>query len=322
MRVLMMLLGLVAIHTAAYTFVPAYQQALNDAALRCRIRNEAPKVLHQLGLEATRENIDLYMTVQIGGKPPEDGWTSRLKPIPCESIPKIRHKCGFSEHWTYADLLDDELIEVGVFMQRALAWPDLEPLLEAGKQQWREHGIVIHITETEAEFRDALARYDIAMFFGHSNLGQGMDFNQGPLDMGNDTLEIPFQHLSPDHEIIEELSNGLFRVAGGSKDLAGLNIQNKLFAYMGCRSDGYYREVLEAQFPGRDFLLTHYVWSATIHAPQIIRELAHCLEQGQTLEHFTKQINRGHETDVLWGRLKEIHMYKNEGPHSPVLFSL
>ena len=68
-------------------------------------------------------------------------------------------------------------------------------------------------------------------------------------------------------------------------------------------------------------IFTHYVWSATIHAPDIIRELVHVLEQGESIETYTERINRNHEKDILWGRLKEVHMYKNPGPHSPVLFS-
>ena len=166
-----------------------------------------------------------------------------------------------------------------------------------------------------------MSEYDIALFFGHSNLGQGMDFNQGPIRMGADTLHVPARHLSPHHVIQEELENGLVAVVGGSEDLAGLNIRNKLFVYYGCRSDGYYREILEQTFPNRDYIFTHYIWSATIHAPSIIRELVHVLEQGESIETYTERINRNHEKDILWGRLKEVHMYKNPGPHSSVLLS-
>ena len=95
----------------------------------------------------------------------------------------------------------------------------------------------------------------------------------------------------------------------------------RAFAYLGCRTDNYYRSIWNARHPRADFVATAYVCHSAAMAPELLRRFVWGLHQGLDLETIVGSFNQIAAHAILHGRAQEISRYSNPSNHPPVLFT-
>lgn len=271
------------------------------------------------GLAPTRENVDLYLGSDHSRALDEQAFN----PLAGSQNP-VPDCTYFSDHWSYGQLFQNGRLAIGIYVQDRYISPSLQNGIRdfpvgPGKT------ISIRWLRSRQELVDSFARDAIVLYFGHSNYGKGILFDprsgETPIPMGRAILVIPQNHLSPSDEVLEHLDNGLVRIRGSSQGLQELDVRCKVFAYLGCRSDFYFREVWSSHFPNVDFVATLYVAHAVKAAPEIVRHWITGLQQGRSLADIVDAMNQGQSAAILFGRMNEVTRYHNPDRHPDHLFT-
>jgi len=235
----------------------------------------------------------------------------------------------FSDRRGYEELYDDDdndgigEITIGVYCQfiEDVISNDkmIKDVIEQLAARAEKRRIVIKPLNSKDEFKAAMAGYDIVMFYGHANCGRGPDFGRGSepndyLRMGKDELLIPGKYLHNDDEVIRRLENGNVVIKGGSEGIDAMEVNADMFFYLGCRTDRYYRGVLQQKLPQLDFLGTNYASNAKAHLD--LRSLILGLIKCRTLAEIIPDMEKVEGFNLLQGILVERQTYKNNLPLS------
>lgn len=286
------------------------------------VRRVARQTLIGWGLAPTPENIRLYQSLDQIPPPPDN-----QPPVFCDPAhppPAIPAHQRFSSRWTYGQLADNGRISIGVYHADPAVSSRLESIVRACADQTHER-ISITLLTTRKDLVRSFSRDSIVLYFGHAHAGRGIRFAdetaEPPLPMAPDILDIPRWNLTPEDTVVEDLGEGRMRILGGSQGLQELNVQCKVFAYFGCRTDTYFRTSWAQRFPQVDFIGTAYVCDASAMAPDLLTRLVHGLLAGHALADIAGALNQDRSAAILFGRAKEVSHYHNSTNHPPALFT-
>jgi hypothetical protein len=286
-------------------------------------RRAARHTLTGWGLVPTPENMRLYQALGQLPPPPDND-----PPDFCDSAhppPPIPAPQRFSARWTYGQLAHSGRITIGVYHVDPVVSRRLDSIARACAEQ--THGrISLSVLTTRDELVRSFAEDSIVLYFGHANAGRGIRFadetTEPPLPMAPEFLDVPRWSLTPHDTVLEDLGDGRMRIQGGNHRLRDLNVQCKVFAYFGCRTDVYFREIWAEQFPRVDFIGTAYVCDASAMAPDLLAKLVHGLLAGGSLPDIVESLNQNRSAAILFGRAKEVAHYHNPTNHPSVLFTV
>jgi len=286
-------------------------------------RQTAISMLRQWGLEANETNIARYfypgpLSVEI--RYDSDRLRAQL------GKNGIGKGGQFSRTWNYSDLEDGRVMEIAAFCQDANDRHKLERLRERESSFLASNGIALVVITNAAGFRKCLSNSDIVLYFGHSNRGRGLFFQEAPsvgewLRIGPDILQFPRRVVQSGDEVLGVASNGMMMIRGGATDLEGLDIRCKILWLMGCRTEVYYRRILERRYPHTEFVTANYTWGSTSEAWGIVSALEVTLFQHRTMEDLLRVLNTDRQTEILYGMYKEKNDYHNDGPYAEQLLT-
>lgn len=283
--------------------------------------HSAKQTLISWGLEPTRENVALYLSMEHGGG---------LTGSPVEMEPFVRPqtaiatRTAFSPHWTYEQLFESPPLRIGIYNQDPEANRWIEPLAQ-NLNRTSTHTLFVHLLHSREELIRSFAEDTIVLYFGHANIGRGILFGpphaEAPIRMGSETLVMPEDHLFESDVILNHLSNGFVRIQGGSEDLDDLTVNCKVFGFFGCRTDLYYRDIWQERFPTVDFIGTTYVCHTTALAPALLHELLQGIGNGRSFCDIITRMNQKKSSAILFGRINEVTRYRNPSDHATELFT-
>ena len=295
---------------------------IEETAARVVTRRAARQALAAWGLPPSRENVALYLA--MGGYRPD--FREEAIRFIAESPPPPTRPASvrFSDRWTYAAVLADHPVTVGVYDPDPSVADFLDRISRfdpANPDRW----FVVRWLKTRDDLVRSFAQDAFVLYFGHANAGRGIAFTgpdaEAPLPMGPDTLEVPRTQLTAADEVLEDLGNGFVRIPGGSQGLDTLAVGCKVFGYFGCRTDRYFRDTWQSRFPQVDFIGTTYACHTMDMAPEILLKLARGLHAGRSLGEIVDDLNRDQAAAILFGRMKETTLYRNSSAHAEQLFT-
>ena len=281
-------------------------------------RAAAREALAAWGLEPNPGNVGLYLAAAR-----EAPWDSAAPPVDwtAPSIPPPADR-RFSARWTHGQLRDDGPVTIGVFGVDPANDRRLDGIARAGAAA-ANAPVVLRWLRSRDDLLRSFATDDIVLYFGHANVGRGIVFSgpgEEPLWMGRDILDVPRDHVLPTDVVLEDPGDGLVRIQGGSPGLDGLDVRCKVFGYLGCRTDRYFRGTWQARFPATDFIGTTYACNTSALAPGILAAFVQGLRDGRSLADIVAALNQDRAADLLFGRLKETAKYRNSADLPDTLF--
>ena len=258
-----------------------------DLAVR---RAAARRALAGMNLPPTHSNVDLFLSIdscpaiRSPYNPALAGRADARPPIP-DSRP-------FSSRWSYGQLPSSGVLDVGVYCADPAFAASIDRIArDCSAPLPSNRWIQIHLLRSRDDLLRSLALDSFVLYFGHANLGRGIEFS-------DPTLEPPI-----------------------SLDDPSLRVGCRAFAYLGCRTDNYYRAAWHARHPRTDFVATTYVCHAAAMAPELLRRFVWGLHQGSDLAAIVDSFNQISAHAILHGRVQEIAKYANPSNHPPVLFT-
>lgn len=196
----------------------------------------------------------------------------------------------YSEKVTWADLWDDGTLSVSVYFED----PEEEKSFREYQQTLVGPPVAYKVLNSRQEFETALAEDDFVVFFGHANLGRGMNFSRGQgydlLRMGKDEILIKWEDIIAGDKVIEDRGENVL-IKAGSSGLDGLVINADVVIYSGCRTNIYYSDVFKGRFPDVEFVGTNFVPIYSQLAPLLV-SLEFTLASEHGISTFLSVINK------------------------------
>ncbi len=282
-------------------------------------RAAAREALTAWGLDPNPGNVDLYLAAAR-----EAPWNSAASPLDwtAPGVPPPADR-RFSTRWTHGQLHDDGPVVIGIFGVDPTSDRRLDGIARAAAAATNSP-VALRWLRSRDDLLNSFAKDDIVLYFGHANDGRGIVFSRSgdepPLWMGRDILDVPREHVLPDDVVLGDSGAGFVRIRGGSPGLDGLDVRCKVFAYLGCRSDRYFRDTWQTRFPATDFIGTTYACNTSALASGILAAFVQGLREGRSLADIVAAMNQDRAADLLFGRLKETAKYRNSADHPDTLF--
>ncbi len=231
-----------------------------------------------------------------------------------DDIPSAPAEENFSDSISYASLLADGEIQVSMYIEMTQPGTDWSLVVDRLQKRANASDVRLKILPNKEAFLEALQNDDVVLFFGHSNMGLGLNLHSSSLNT-NVLLQVEGSVLQ------DPLPEKAKRVAERYKVERMPKIESPVFIQLGCRTMIHYRNALiDHSSAQSSFLLTHFEWSPGFHFSRALDLLCQTLEKRQNIDVLLERWEQLYTAQLLFGRSRQLRKYPEETHLSNSLF--
>jgi hypothetical protein len=213
----------------------------------------------------------------------------------------------------YSLLTRDERIRLGVYVETRDRWDAWADRIQTIQSRAEGSGVELVVLPDLESLTHAMLHFDLVIFSGHSNLGQGLYVWSGEREE-DVLLKIEGAELVPDIPERHRMTADKFPFEVFPE------LKAPVFFHLGCRSSEYYSKALQATFPDTGFLFTHYEWGPGDHMVFMLDLLCGGLENRHPFSDVLGRWEQFFLVQQIQGRGREHRKYPSDSPFAKGLF--
>ncbi|MEX2606205.1 MAG: hypothetical protein WD708_02575 [Kiritimatiellia bacterium] len=213
----------------------------------------------------------------------------------------------------YTSLTGDGGIRLGVYVESRDRWDVWANRVHTLQSRAEDSGVDLVVLRDLESLRDAMRQFDVVIFSGHSNLGQGLYVWSGEREE-DVLLRVEGAAVVPDIPERHRMTEDQFPIVDFPE------LKAPVFLHLGCRSAVYYSKALHSSFTDTGFLFTHYEWGPGDHMVFMLDLLCEGLEHRRPLSDVLERWEQFFLMQQIQGRGREHRKYPSDSPFAEGLF--